>query len=67
MSNLSLYTKVETLPDNLKKEVSDYIDILINKSFDNKIKILPGFGSAKGKIKMTKDFDAPIDDFKDYM
>ncbi len=25
------------------------------------------FGSAKGKIKMADDFDAPLDDFKDYM
>jgi hypothetical protein len=25
------------------------------------------FGSSKGLIKMTEDFDAPLDDFKDYM
>ncbi len=24
------------------------------------------FGSAKGLIKMADDFDAPLDDFKDY-
>ena len=24
------------------------------------------FGSAKGLIKMAEDFDAPLDDFKDY-
>lgn len=24
------------------------------------------FGSAKGLIKMTSNFDAPIEDFKDY-
>jgi len=24
------------------------------------------FGSAKGQIKMAEDFDAPLDDFKDY-
>jgi prevent-host-death family protein len=27
----------------------------------------PRFGSAKGKIKISDDFDAPLDDFKDYM
>jgi hypothetical protein len=25
------------------------------------------FGSAKGLIKMTEDFDAPSNDFEDYM
>jgi antitoxin (DNA-binding transcriptional repressor) of toxin-antitoxin stability system len=27
----------------------------------------PTFGSAKGLISMAKDFDEPLDDFKDYM
>lgn len=28
---------------------------------------LKGFGCLSGKISMTADFDAPIEDFKDYM
>lgn len=27
----------------------------------------PQFGSAKGLIHMADDFDAPLEDFKDYM
>jgi len=27
----------------------------------------PQFGSARGLIKMSDDFDAPLDDFDDYM
>jgi antitoxin (DNA-binding transcriptional repressor) of toxin-antitoxin stability system len=27
----------------------------------------PVFGSAKGMIEMFEDFDAPIDDFREYM
>lgn len=27
----------------------------------------PQFGRLKGKIRMTDDFNAPLDDFKDYM
>ncbi|MGV2828129.1 type II toxin-antitoxin system Phd/YefM family antitoxin [Myxosarcina sp. GI1(2024)] len=27
----------------------------------------PKFGSAKGLIKMSDDFDEPLEDFKDYM
>ena len=67
MSGLSLYTKLETLPSNLKQEVADFIDFLLEKSSRKKKKTVPKFGSAKGKIKMAPDFDAPLDDFKDYM
>mgnify|MGYP001179510528 CR=1 FL=1 len=27
----------------------------------------PAFGSAKGEVWMSEDFDAPLDDFQDYM
>jgi antitoxin (DNA-binding transcriptional repressor) of toxin-antitoxin stability system len=27
----------------------------------------PLFGSARGMIEMSEDFDAPIDDFREYM
>ena len=30
-------------------------------------KKVPVFGSAKGKYRMAEDFDAPLEDFKDYM
>lgn len=67
MNSLSIYTKLETLPKDLKQEVSDFIDFLMQKSRAKKKKIIPQFGSAKGKIKMSPDFDAPLDDFKEYM
>ena len=28
---------------------------------------VPVFGCSKGKYRMAEDFDAPIEDFKDYM
>jgi len=40
---------------------------LLEKSAKSKKKVIPQFGSAKGKIKMSADFDEPLDDFKDYM
>ena len=30
------------------------------------LKPRPTFGSARGMVKMSEDFDAPIDDFRDY-
>jgi len=49
----------------MKSEVSNFIDFLMTK---NKVKTTqkPKFGSAKGMFKMKKNFDDPIDDFKDY-
>ena len=67
MNSLSLYTKLETLPQELKQEVSDFIDFLIKKQAAARQKLVPQFGSAKGKIEMAPDFDAPLDDFKEYM
>ncbi|WP_369410234.1 DUF2281 domain-containing protein [Hufsiella ginkgonis] len=40
---------------------------MVAKSAKKKESIVPQFGSAKGKIKMSADFDAPLEDFKDYM
>jgi antitoxin (DNA-binding transcriptional repressor) of toxin-antitoxin stability system len=31
------------------------------------VKPRPKFGSAKGLIEMSDDFDEPLEDFKDYM
>lgn len=30
------------------------------------VKAIPKFGSARGLIKMSDDFDDPLDDFEDY-
>ena len=30
-------------------------------------KKVPVFGCAKGQFKIAEDFDAPLEDFKDYM
>jgi len=65
MDNILLYNKLAHLPDNMKTEVSDFIDFLMNKN-KKPLKTKPKFGSAKGKFKMNKNFDSPIDDFKDY-
>ena len=66
MGQLTLNSKLKSLPPDLKKEVNDFVDFLLSKH-----KIAANkpakFGSAKGKIKMSADFDEPLDDFKDYM
>jgi hypothetical protein len=67
MSTLSLYTKLEMLPVPLKQEASDFIDFLLQKSTTKTNIRVPRPGSAKGKVRMSPDFDEPLDEFKDYM
>lgn len=65
MSDLVLFSKLSTLYQNLKVEVMDYIEFLEKKYKSSKPH--PKAGCMKGTFKMTDDFDAPLDDFKDYM
>jgi hypothetical protein len=69
MTSLTLYTKLETLPPDLKKEAKDFIESLIEKTKKQKDKEIkkPVFGSLRGKIKLSDDFDDSLDIFNDYM
>jgi hypothetical protein len=67
MTDLQLYSQISSLPADLKKEVSDFVEFLKQKT---KTKAKPKeriFGYAKGYFKMSPDFDEPLEDFKDYM
>jgi len=71
MNTLPVSAQYEQLPEIYKKEADDFISFLYSKfvkqdSFRKPLK-RNGFGSLKGKIKMTDDFDAPLEEFKEYM
>lgn len=66
MSDIEIYREILTLPDDLKKQVSDFIAFLKSKNSANPKKQRRA-GLAKGLIKMSDDFDEPLDDFKEYM
>ncbi|MDN5202315.1 DUF2281 domain-containing protein [Fulvivirgaceae bacterium BMA10] len=70
MDNLSLYTQINSLPEHLKKEVMDFVEFLklkAEKSKKQNSKKERQFGVLKGKIKISSSFDAPLDDFNEYM
>ena len=50
----------------MQKEVNDFVDFLLFKTKKEAKKKKPKFGSAKGLIVISKDFDEPLEDFKDY-
>jgi len=67
MSDLQLYTEILSLPDNLKEEVSHFVEFLKEKSKKaNNLKERQ-YGCAKGFFTVAPDFDEPLDDFKEYM
>lgn len=74
-TSILLYNKILQMPEDVKKQVNDFIDfILSKKEKDYKVDGTEKgetnkrpFGILKGKIKMAEDFDEPMEDFKDYM
>lgn len=68
MSTADLFVKINSLPSDMRKEVEMFIDALLKRGrrTEPQRKHIP-FGKFKGKIRMADDFDAPLDDLKDYM
>lgn len=68
MTNTTLYTKLSTLSPLIQKEVSDYIEFLIQKQHKPvKQRIHPKAGCMKGVFQMNPDFNTDLEDFKEYM
>lgn len=76
MDALVLYSKIELLPEHLKKQVLDYIEFLLSREANvhqskqpksSSPKFKSGFGGAKGMFVMSPEFDEPLEDFKEYM
>jgi hypothetical protein len=66
----TLETKIAQLPPEGKKKAEAFVDALLAElkkpAGEQKPKAV--FGSGKGMIAyMADDFDAPLEDFKDYM
>lgn len=62
------------VPDEIPQEMLDKMLMqfknqlqTVKKLIKKDEKIIPKFGSAKGVIKMSADFDEPLDGFADYM
>lgn len=70
MTEKLILSEIYQLPENLKLEVLHFIVFLrteYKQKEVTKIKEKRVFGRSKGRYKMALDFDAPLDDFKEYM
>lgn len=69
----TLIKNIKLLPSESYPELSEYIDFLSYKFSSSKVssesrKSKRKIGGFKGSLKyMADDFDAPLDDFKEYM
>lgn len=74
MSNVDINQAKETLSELIEKTISDG-EVIITKGGKPIAKLVSitetkkqrKFGTAKGLIKMSSDFDQPLDDFREYM
>ncbi|MBD0288633.1 MAG: DUF2281 domain-containing protein [Flavisolibacter sp.] len=63
-----LIDKIKQLPPHYQQEVEDFVDFIrekkISASSEKKERTSV---QLKGKVWMSPDFDAPLEDFKDYV
>jgi hypothetical protein len=71
MTEKLIFSQLYQLPEHLKVEVLHYIAFLIKEQTSQVHQVRKPkkrtFGSAKGKYQLAPDFDALLDDFKEYM
>ncbi len=70
MSYTALEEKIKQIPEEYFAEVANFLDLLqykIRAETKSEPKPKRQFGILKGKIWMSDDFDAPLEDFKEYM
>ena len=67
MKNQSAYIKLNSLPEKLKTQALEFIDFLYQKNKNITQKKNPKAGFLKGKFIIGKDFNEPLNDFKEYM
>ncbi|AUD00457.1 type II toxin-antitoxin system VapB family antitoxin [Spirosoma pollinicola] len=67
MSTTALLSEIVALPPELRREVEDFVAFLRTKKQATTAPAEREFGYAKGKVRLSDDFDAPLDDFKEYM
>jgi hypothetical protein len=77
MTEHLVFRQIQQLPEHLKQEVLDFVGYLLSKYALIVQKPLPltalppkttkpAFGCGRVKLKMAPDFDAPLEDFKEY-
>ena len=70
MTDALVKQKLASIPEEYLEEVATFLDFLsyrISKSQIPPQEIHRSPGKLKGKVCLSEDFDAPLEDFKEYM
>lgn len=71
MTDVQLHKEIDALPEDLRKEVANFVEFVKFKAESVLKKEVPKLrkaGTLKGLIgELPEDFDEPLEDFKDYM
>ena len=63
----ALNTAINNLPEELQKEVAEFVKTIKLKAANSNQLLQRQFGYAKGKVIINKDFDEPLVEFENYM
>lgn len=73
METITLLSKFTILSEEAQQELLDFLEFLTQKQEKSQIKTTLSnqnqlkFGELAGNFKMSADFNAPLEDFKEYM
>lgn len=71
MSSADLFVRIDSLPEDVRRQVADFIDFLLRQRQEQELekssRPTPTPGLAKGKVTIPDDFDEPLDDLTEYM
>lgn len=67
MTSSMLFSQINALSPSMIKEVEHFVEFLKEKESSKNHSKKRKFGCEKGFFEMKDDFDAPLDDFKEYM
>lgn len=64
-----LFSQIYALPPHLQEEVSHFVQFLLQRKTTDPApkRIIPKAGFGTVKMQMAADFDAPLEDFNEYM
>ena len=62
-----LINDIKLLPDHTLQAISIIVKEIISSNYETEEKQRPIFGSGKGKMWIADDFDAPLEELKEYM
>ena len=62
-----LISDIKQLPEHTLHLISGIVREFVALNSMTKVKPRPVFGSGKGKMWIAEDFDAPLDELKEYM